>query len=331
MQSRIKSDFKIKTIRATWADMKQFKKFVEKLEVECSAECAVKIVPPKEFKKYTKKLKSNTVLSNVVVQRADEIKANKNVAYELYYDEKRKMSYNQFLKSVQKNEQPNKTIDEYKNLTWKKLQKGTEKSLYAVDNPQSLFSDSCEFMNLNRFSQAESLIHQDDVQIEGIQTPYLYVGHAKVWYFVPASENAKLEKLAKEFGMAVGTTCNNFIKHKSLMIPPATLRKNNIRFSRIVQNSNEFIISFSGGYHSGFNCGINKAEAINFATRGWLNFFPKFLTCCCSGEFIKGMKDVGKTLTSIFKHEKSKLEKKEAFTCAECSKTFTLKDSIRRQ
>lgn len=160
------------------------------------------------------------------------------------------MSYERFLKTVLKHEQLNKTIDEYEEVAWQNLQNGTSESLYAIDNPISQFNNSCEFINLNQFSRAQSLIHQGDIQMEGIHTPYLYIGShityfgfhledsdlcsinylhgggAKLWYFVPTSENAKLEKLANEFGIAVATTCNNFIRHKSLMISPAILRKN---------------------------------------------------------------------------------------------------------
>lgn len=88
MQSGIKNDFEIRTVQATWADVNQFKKYVEKLEVECAAECAVKIVPPKEFGIYTEELKSNATLSNVVVQRAEKIETNNNVAFELLYNKK---------------------------------------------------------------------------------------------------------------------------------------------------------------------------------------------------------------------------------------------------
>ena len=37
-----------------------------------------------------------------------------------------------------------------------------------------------------------------------------------------------------------------------------------------VQYPGEFIIAFSGAYHSGFNSGFNIAEAVNYATFKWL-------------------------------------------------------------
>lgn len=50
---------------------------------------------------------------------------------------------------------------------------------------------------------------------------------------------------------------------------------------QVVQQPGEFIISFSGGYHQGFNLGLNKAEAINFGSKRWLEFFPNFKLCPC--------------------------------------------------
>lgn len=291
MQSKVRNNFEIKTFRASFADMKQFKKYVEELEMKCADECAFKIIPPEKFKGYSNKLKLDTILANVVVQRAEVIRVKNDVAYELSYEEQKTMSYDQFLRKGKRGEPANGSINRYERLAWKNLGKGGCESLYAIDNPISLFNDACGVMNLNKFSRAESLIHQGSERMRGIHEPYVYIGSyityfgihledsdlcsinylhegaAKVWYYIPFSEHTKLEKLAVKFGEAVATTCDNFLRHETLMIPPTVLRRNGIRFSWVVQNQNEFIISMSGGYHFGFNCGLNKAEAINFATR----------------------------------------------------------------
>lgn len=50
-------------------------------------------------------------------------------------------------------------------------------------------------------------------------------------YIIPKEENIKLERLAKK--MARKIKCDKYIRHKTLMIPPAILKKNNIKFGRV--------------------------------------------------------------------------------------------------
>lgn len=354
MESRVKNDFEIRTIHATLHDMRTFQKFVERLEVECAAECAVKIIPPAGYETNSVSLKPATKLSNVVSQESTRLKIREGTAYELSFERERKMSYKRFKELVLKNEEPGKSIEQYEDQAWRQLQENNGKSIYAIDNALSLFNKKCNLMNLNRFTRAESIIHQGNDWLMGIHKPFLYVGShityfgfhledadlssinylhqgaSKVWYIVPTSEHTKLEQLAQKFVKSVGTTCSKFIRHKALMISPATLKRNKIRFSRVVQNPNEFIISFSGGYHSGFNCGINKAEAINFATQKWLKCFLQFTPCDCTTEHSNGIRGVGEALRGIHKNETLKFIKKTAYTCDLCGKNFSSKGNIRR-
>lgn len=58
-----------------------------------------------------------------------------------------------------------------------------------------------------------------------------------------------------------------------------------LSMNKILQNPGEFILSFSGTFHSGFNCGVNINEAINFGSDGWLNFIDTYTECTC--EWVK--------------------------------------------
>lgn len=50
---------------------------------------------------------------------------------------------------------------------------------------------------------------------------------------------------------------------------------------QIEHNPGEFIITFPNAYHGGYNCGANIAEAVNFATKQWLEVVKKSDPCVC--------------------------------------------------
>lgn len=55
-------------------------------------------------------------------------------------------------------------------------------------------------------------------------------------YFIPESENKKLEMLANSLAQSryqITKTCGLFVRHKTLLIPPSLLRKNGIEFARV--------------------------------------------------------------------------------------------------
>lgn len=139
-------------------------------------------------------------------------------------------------------------------------------------------------------------------RFDGIQLPYIYIGsplssfpfhledgnlcainylHAglpKLWYFVSVEDSKKLEDLVQKLWPE---HCTMSIKHRFSLIPPSTLRANGIKFSRIVQFPGDFVVSFYGEYHSGFNVGYNVAESINFSTPEWPEFCINQKTCAC--------------------------------------------------
>jgi len=79
------------------------------------------------------------------------------------------------------------------------------------------------------------------------------------------------------------------MRHKVIAMNPYYLLKvdPSIRISKTVHHPNEFIVTFGGTYHQGFNWGLNFAEAINFATDNWLGLVLKAKTCNCERDSVK--------------------------------------------
>mmetsp|Transcript_22384 Transcript_22384/g.34093 ORF Transcript_22384/g.34093 Transcript_22384/m.34093 type:complete len:98 (+) Transcript_22384:755-1048(+) len=73
------------------------------------------------------------------------------------------------------------------------------------------------------------------------------------------------------------------------MINPYLLKSHykDMGIHKMIHNPGEFIITFGGTYHAGFNWGFNIAEAVNFATINWLDFFTKAKVCHCVPDNVK--------------------------------------------
>jgi len=97
------------------------------------------------------------------------------------------------------------------------------------------------------------------------------------------------------------------MRHKTFLINPEIVKQNNISIYKCIQNPGEFVIIFGGSYHAGFNMGFNCAEAVNFATKDWIDIGINAKFCKCQRDSVQiGMEDFINTLL-----EKKLLKKKE--------------------
>eukprot|EP01032_Pedospumella_encystans_P011115 gene11115-12952_t len=110
---------------------------------------------------------------------------------------------------------------------------------------------------------------------------YLHTGAAKSWYSVAPSCRERFENLAESHFADDLHQCKEYMRHKTKIFSPTKLRDCGMKFDTVVQQAGEFVVTFPGAYHGGFNHDFNLAEATNFATPRWLELGRKATRCVC--------------------------------------------------
>jgi hypothetical protein len=77
------------------------------------------------------------------------------------------------------------------------------------------------------------------------------------------------------------------MRHKTFLINPEIIKQKGINIYRCIQKPGEFVITFGGCYHEGFNMGFNCAEAVNFATKNWIDIGLKAKFCKCQKDSVQ--------------------------------------------
>lgn len=142
------------------------------------------------------------------------------------------------------------------------------------------------------FGQWRSLFawHTEDMDLNSVN--YLHFGAPKIWYAVAPQDAPRVEALARTSFGEESNKCSEFMRHKNILISPKQLTKAGIPYARAVQREREFMITFPRSYHSGFNCGWNCAESVNFATPRWVPFGRTATHCKCESYTLRIDMDV---------------------------------------
>ncbi|EJS44293.1 gis1p [Saccharomyces arboricola H-6] len=156
---------------------------------------------------------------------------------------------------------------------WKTI--AFSKPLYGVDETSSGFPYDLTLWNLNNLSdsisssnrhifsgQSKSMVpwHLDEQNRCSIN--YLHFGSPKQWYSIPCSNTDRFLDLLSNEPINEKKRCPAFIRHQNILTSPDFLKKNDIKFDRVLQFEHEFIITFPYSMYSGFNYGYNLCESI---------------------------------------------------------------------
>ncbi|KXZ47406.1 hypothetical protein GPECTOR_35g844 [Gonium pectorale] len=152
--------------------------------------------------------------------------------------------------------------------------------------------------NLNNIPRLQgvhpSLLRHLSEPITGITVPWLYVGmlfsafcwhvedhllysinynhfgDPKRWYAVPAASREAFEAAFRAALPNQFEAQPDLLLQLVTMVSPRTLQAAGVPLYALTQEEGEFVVTWPGAYHAGFNHGLNCAEAVNFAPPDWL-------------------------------------------------------------
>lgn len=311
-----------KTLKPSMEEFVNFEQFVENCDKDKSLQACgcFKVIPPKGWQ--ARKNPVEQEFDHLVVHSPIEQNVQGHFGvYELLLIQKKSMKVREYKKKVEHfdNMSKDKSVEEVEEMFWKSI--GFSPPLYGADVPgQSLFDKGVPW----NLAKLPGVLEEGlKVPLSGINNPYLYVGawktmfgwhkedldlnsinynhygKPKFWYCIPTSENKKLEDFAREHFGEGFAKCKDYLRHKTTMINPYLLKQKipDLKIHKIIQYPGEFVITFAGAYHAGFNWGFNIAEAVNFATLKWLEILPTVTRCTCIKDSVKiDKKEFFKTL-----------------------------------
>lgn len=223
-------------------------------------------------------------------------------AYVVLYAEENRMTAAEYWKLAEdnKNATPDHTdYDDLSGIFWKSLP--AHGAVYGSDVTSSLFDGTKLVWNLDRLQSILNdaglihgvtnsylyfgmwktcfAIHTEDLDLYSIN--FLHFGEPKTWIAIPPSCGRLLEKACSEAFPKTAANCASFLRHKTTLLSPDWLRDHNIPFKTLTQKAGQFVVTFPYSYHEGYNNGPNCAEAVNFATKRWINYGITASECSC--------------------------------------------------
>ncbi|OQV12016.1 putative Lysine-specific demethylase 4B [Hypsibius exemplaris] len=122
-------------------------------------------------------------------------------------------------------------------------------------------------------------LHPEDKDLYSLN--YLHEGDQVLWYGIPSTNSQDVEQFAAELLPNEAKACDQFLRHKTLLVEPRFFAERGIPIFAAEQKARDLMITFPNAYHYGFNNGFNVAESRNIATPDWLEIGLKAKQCTC--------------------------------------------------
>ncbi|KAL3230839.1 Histone demethylase JHD2 [Nakaseomyces bracarensis] len=103
---------------------------------------------------------------------------------------------------------------------------------------------------------------------------YQHEGAPKVWYSIPDESCNNFHKLLHDLTPDLFEKQPDLLHQLVSLVSPydPLFKKYKVKWYKVVQHPNEYVITFPKCYHAGFNSGYNLNEAVNFTNENWLKY-----------------------------------------------------------
>jgi len=299
-------------LHASWADMgKPFEAFIEKHERRIAAAGLAKVIPPPDWTPC--KAGYPDTMDGRIERCIKQVATGSRGLFRFLLVEQKPMSLLKDFRpeALAADNQPGcDDPADVERKYWRGIALRAPK--YGADISGSLFDDDVKGWDLRRLDTLLSrTLAENGMDLPGVTSPYLYYGmwratfawHCedmdlysvnflhygapKYWYGIAPEHRARFETLVRGMLPDLFRHCPEFMRHKDLLISPALLDQHKIPYIRVIQQPREFMITYPGAYHAGFNAGYNCAESVNFGTRRWIPIGSTARHCECTSDTVK--------------------------------------------
>lgn len=294
-------------LRPTMEEFANFEEFVRRARAAYGEYGLVKVIPPEEWKA-RKSASYDDVDDMTIPLPIKQMLQGTRGVYQQYNIEQKPISVADFRAKAEKVKEDSRIAKmspaERDRAYWRTV--AFNPVLYGADMPGSLFDSDQDVWNLAKLPNLLDLLN---AKLPGVNDPYIYFGmwkaafawhvedmdlysinylhfgEPKAWYSVPQHHMQKFEWAASSLFPDESRECKQFLRHKQTVISPAKLRGTyHVTIHTALQEAGQFVITWPGAYHAGFNHGFNCAEAINFAMEDWLSWGESAKLCRCDSQ-----------------------------------------------